>query len=42
VVFAVFAFALCIYQIWSVRRKSDDVETPPIDTAKPPNAGGKS
>lgn len=38
VVFAVFGFGFCIYQIWSVRRKSDDPTTRQDDTAKPPDS----
>ena len=42
VVFAVAALGLCIYQIWSVRRKSDEPEAPPDDTAKPSDSEGKT
>ena len=42
VAFAVIALGFCIYQIWSVRRKSDDAETPPNDAAKSPDSEPKT
>ena len=41
VAFAVFAGGFCVYQIWSVRRKSDDDVKPPEPAAKPPDAERK-
>ena len=42
VVFAVAVFGYCIYQIWSVRRKSDEPEARPSNSAKPSDSEGKT
>lgn len=42
VVFAVAALGFCIYQIWSVRRKSDEPEARPNDSAMPSDSEGKT
>jgi len=42
VAFAVFAGGVCVYQIWSVRRKSDEAPPPTDDATKPPESDGKT
>lgn len=42
VAFAAFAGGFCVYQIWSVRRNSEEAPPPTDDVTKPPDSDGKT